>query len=353
MRKKIKLYGLISLFLLLASCDQSCDYEYFGYLNSGRSVFVVGSTGMWTLSGVSAINIDDVNGFSLNWVGSKYKYFGGSFPLVPHGVPNLREVITSNKPALWAVSSADNAVYLVDSTGPNFIYGAKIPVGRAPTSAVFSADNNLLYVTNSGADSISVIDTNSTNVGLIALNPGSRPTAIATTPDGTSLFVINSGLSSVSQVDTASKKVVGTFSVGQGPLALAVTPDGLLVYVCNSKDNTVTVHDVLSLEKVQTVTGITNPTSIAFSVDGITAYVTSGISPAGLLYTIRAKSYRLGKTPITVGNNPVYVALDTYNTLIYVANKGSNNLTIINSNDNSIAGTIALGGSPTGVISLP
>jgi YVTN family beta-propeller protein len=225
-------------------------------------------------------------------------------------------------------------------------------VGQAPTSAVFSPDNTLLYVTNSGSDSISVIDTTTGKVSTIAVNPGSKPTRAAVTPDGTSLFVLNSGQNSVSQVDTAARKVVATFAVGQGPTSVAVTPDGLLIYVCNGKDNTVTVYDVLTLEQVQTVTGITNPTSLAFTIDGTTAYITSGV-PSGLLYSLRTKSYRLGKTPIQVGNNPVFVTLDTYNTLIYVTNKGSNNLTIINGGDRSIAGTVSLGGSPSAVISLP
>lgn len=349
-KKKLKLYVLLGLFLTLAACDDSCERVLLSLFDSGRFVYAVGGTGMWGLGGATAFPVGDLQGIPLNGVYSKYKYAGVTFPMIPHSASEIPRVTTSPKPAMWAVSSAQNAVYLVDSNLDTL--AGKVSVGQAPTAAVFSPDNNLLYVTNSGSDSISVIDTNAGTVSTIPLTAGSHPTGIAVTPDGASLFVINSAQNSVSEVDTAAKKVTATFAVGQGPAALAVTPDGLLLYVCNGKDNNVTVYDILTTEKVQTVTGITNPTAIAFTVDGIKAYVTSGIS-SGLLYSIRAKTYNLGKTPVAVGNNPVFVTLDTYNTLIYVANKGSNNLTVINSSDNSIAGTVSLGGSPLGVISLP
>ncbi len=347
MAKKLKLYGLIGLFLTLASCDDSCDYVFYSQLNSGRFVYAGTSSGIFGLGGASVFPIMDVQAIDFDMITAAAKYAGPGF--------DHREihplVATSSKPPMWAVSSSQNAVYLIDSNTD--VQRAKIPVGQAPKSAVMSPNNAFLYVTNSGSNSISVIDTNTQAVTTISLNAGSKPTGIAVTPDGSSLFVINSALNSVSQVDLAKKSVAATFSVGQGPTSLAVTPDGLLLYVLNGTDNNIGVYDVLSLEKVQTITGIANPTSIAFTMEGKKAYITSGTSPSGQLYTLRTKSYALGTTPVKVGNNPVFVTLDTYNTLIYVANKGSGTLTILNGDDLSVAGTISLGGSPTSVVSLP
>jgi YVTN family beta-propeller protein len=349
--KKLKLWALISLFVLLTSCDESCSLHFYYLLDSGRLVFLPTPIGVLALGPSGAIfALPDFSGISFDYLTAPVKYTGARFPVVPNSLQAaVANVATSSKPPMWAVSSDQNAVYELDPNTINLL--GSVQVGRAPTRAVFSVDNKTLYVTNSGSNSISAIDTNSLAATTFLSSGLNRPTGIVTTPDGASLFVINAGSNSVSQVDTTKKSVVATFPVGPSPTCLAVTPDGLLLYVTNGGDNTITVYDVLTLEKVQTVTGIADPTWIAFSIDGITAYITSG--SGGMLYTLRTKSYHVGKTPVVVGKNPTFVALDTYNTLIYVTNQGSSTLTIINGGDLSIAGTLPVGATPNGVVSLP
>src|SRR5262245_29628679 len=57
-------------------------------------------------------------------------------------------------------------------------------------------------------------------------------------------YITNSGDNSVSVLDTASNTVVGApIPVGTGPRGVAVHPAGTRVYVANFGDNTVSVLD--------------------------------------------------------------------------------------------------------------
>ena len=67
---------------------------------------------------------------------------------------------------------------------------------------------------------------------------------------------------------------------------------------------------------------------------------------AGLAFTIAS----LGT--IAVGNNPIGVAYSPSNDRIYVANSGSNNVSVIDST-NTVVATIAVGNSPIGVAYSP
>jgi len=229
----------------------------------------------------------------------------------------------------------------------------KITVGNGPTRGAIDSVASEMYVTNTQSDSISSINLKTNQAtGTIPLLAGSRPSGIVITHDGKQMYVINSALNSVSAVDPEAGRILTTFAVGAGPSAIALTPDDSLLYVANSRDNTIWVIDTLTNERVTIVTGITNPTAIAFNRQGSTAYITSGVSPVGTLVLLRTEDYTV-RTRINVGSNPVNVTRDRYDTLIYVVNKGSNNVTIINSSDNSVAGAIALGGAPNAVVSIP
>jgi YVTN family beta-propeller protein len=79
---------------------------------------------------------------------------------------------------------------------------ATIPVGKSPWGVAINPTNNLVYVTNGGSNTVSVID------------------------------------------DTAT--VVATIPVGDGPYGVAINPTNGLVYVTNVSSNTVSVVSPVS-----------------------------------------------------------------------------------------------------------
>src|ERR1044072_2664410 len=65
-------------------------------------------------------------------------------------------------------------------------------------------------------------------------------------------YVTNSGNNTVSVIDTATNTVVATIPVGS-PQGIAVTPNGAFAYVANADSNTVSVISAASNTVVATV----------------------------------------------------------------------------------------------------
>src|SRR5262249_20227044 len=120
------------------------------------------------------------------------------------------------------------------------------------------------YFTNSGDNTVSVIDTTSNTV-TATITVGNSPFGVAVTPDGSTVYVANSMDNTVSVIPTSVNMVTGVITVGNCPVGVAVTPDGSLVYVANSMDNTVSV--------------------IPTSVNMVTGVITVGNFPVGVAVT--------------------------------------------------------------------
>ncbi|PRC61731.1 hypothetical protein C6A85_06950, partial [Mycobacterium sp. ITM-2017-0098] len=77
----------------------------------------------------------------------------------------------------------------------------------------------------------------------------SAPSALALSPDGRLLYVTNRGSNSVSVIDAATFTRIDAntsmftkdIRVGSAPSALALSPDGRLLYVTNRGSNSVSV----------------------------------------------------------------------------------------------------------------
>ena len=158
----------------------------------------------------------------------------------------------------------EGAVAMVEfgSVGPRVIY---IPVARHPTKMIFNGARSFLYVVNSNADSVSVIDTRrDAEVERISVRLsegvpiGNSPESLALSPDGHTLYVANAHSNSVAVValgeyltagtggqeeetgerrsgaaDEERSRVRGYIPTGQYPAAVAVV--GRTLFVGNGK----------------------------------------------------------------------------------------------------------------------
>ncbi len=121
----------------------------------------------------------------------------------------------------------------------------RIAVDRHPTAMIFNTAKTRLYVVNSNADSVSVIDTAADreieriNVRLAEkAQPGSSPESLALSADEKTLFVANAHSNAVAVVALAQRgeeksKLNGFIPTGQYPAAVAVVGQDL--YVGNGK----------------------------------------------------------------------------------------------------------------------
>ena len=121
--------------------------------------------------------------------------------------------------------------------------GAVVANSNSPSSAEGGCAGRA-YVTNTVADTVSVINTATNLVVGSPIAVGINPNGVAITPNGAFAYVTNYADGTVSVIDTATNSVVGSpILVGDGPNVVAITPDGAYAYVPNTNEDTVSVID--------------------------------------------------------------------------------------------------------------
>jgi len=160
-------------------------------------------------------------------------------PIYPYGVAILPA--RDGKAAKVYVSCwNDAALAVVDPNNPNKPVN-RIAVDRHPTAMIFNAAKTRLYVVNSNADSVSVIDTAADreteriNVRLAEkAQLGASPESLALSADEKTLFVANAHSNAVAVVALAQtveekSKLNGFIPTGQYPAAIAVIGQNIIV----------------------------------------------------------------------------------------------------------------------------
>jgi YVTN family beta-propeller protein len=127
-------------------------------------------------------------------------------------------------------------------------------------------------------------------------------------PDGSTAFVTNSGSNTVSVVDLRLWKVVQTIEVGGGPVSVAFTPDGHTAYVSNFQSSTISVIDALTRSVTAPPISLnTKPGSIRVSPDGSAVYVGSPTGHA--IYVIDTRTNQLSGERIALETGPSGMAV--------------------------------------------
>ena len=116
-----------------------------------------------------------------------------------------------------------NGVHLVD--GDNFRIEGFIPTGKGAHGLYVSRDSRVLYVSNRGEGSISVIDLATRKVAeKWQLPGGGSPDMGGVSADGKVLWLSGRYNSEVYAIDTANGKLLARIPVGHGPHGLCVYP---------------------------------------------------------------------------------------------------------------------------------
>src|SRR5665213_2210726 len=84
-----------------------------------------------------------------------------------------------------------------------------IAVCSNPYTVAVRGDQSLVYVTNYGSNTVSVINT-AANTVTATVNVGATPYVVAVSPDGTRAYVSNGNSNSVSVINTATNTVIAT-----------------------------------------------------------------------------------------------------------------------------------------------
>ncbi|HYL35147.1 MAG TPA: YncE family protein [Bryobacteraceae bacterium] len=146
----------------------------------------------------------------------------GRLALEPHGMP--QDVKLSPDGSVFYVADMEaNGVHLID--GDSLSQIGFIPTGKGAHGLYVSRDSRVLYVSNRGEGSISVIDFASRAVIHKWLLPGGgSPDMGGVSADGKVLWLSGRYNSEVYAIDTSDGKLLARIPVGHGPHGLCVFP---------------------------------------------------------------------------------------------------------------------------------
>jgi YVTN family beta-propeller protein len=152
----------------------------------------------------------------------QHQKFLGRLPVEPHGMP--QDVKLSPDGSVFYVADMDaGGVHLID--GESFSQIAFIPTGKGAHGLYVSRDSRVLYISNRGEGSISVLDFASRKLIHKWLLPGGgSPDMGGVSADGKVVWLAGRYNSEVYAIDTSDGKLLARIPVGHGPHGLCVYP---------------------------------------------------------------------------------------------------------------------------------
>jgi YVTN family beta-propeller protein len=246
---------------------------------------------------------------------------------------------------------------------------AEIPVGKDPRGVALTADNNRVVVVNRGDNSLSVINVaDQSLVGTVNLG-GALPYGVVI-PNNETAYVSLEGSNEVVVVSLSGLRVTQRIRVPARPMGLTLWGD--VLYVTHFGTGRVSLVYIPAGRVVETVStggdvgaspmiepdvtrGIaylpqtrSNVQNRHFTFDSIVFPVVNVLDLRNM--TLQPQSRITLDTADRPVNMPFAAALDRFRNWLFVANAGSNNLSVIDLNTGLARAHIEVGANPRGLL---
>jgi YVTN family beta-propeller protein len=264
------------------------------------------------------------------------------FPQYP---PNYREYA-------YVTNGGSNTVSIYDVV--NVRLDRELPVGINPVAAVASPTRNEVYVVNQGASSgqgsVSVI--NAENNSVAANIPvGVRPVALALNPDGALAYVANSGANNISVLDIKSRRIIANIGAGEQPVALRVSPDNKTLVVANRAGNSVSIIDPETGMLRAVFSGCPGASDVVVLPDSSKAFAACSNGHQVMAIALARPAAHPAQPDhleslLDVGHNPVQLALKPDGGEIFVLNSLSDSISELITGTNDVLGAYLMGADP-------
>jgi YVTN family beta-propeller protein len=160
-------------------------------------------------------------------------------------------------------------------------------------------------------------------------------------------------------IDAATNRIAKTIDASGYPLAVAASSDGRWVFVANVDSSTISVVDTATKEITRAISlpARTYPQDLAVSADDRRLYTISvgSATPkiAGMLFTIDIATGLVAQTLALPDDYPLAVRSAPDGDLAYVANSGSDSLSIIDTETNTVIVRVPVGRAPVALALSP
>ena len=233
-------------------------------------------------------------------------------------------VVAPDSSRAYIVNSGSSNLTILDVKTNRVLHTANLEIAGSPSDIAIHPNGRILYIANTALNSVSVID--ATSFHTIDLIPVERqPVALAVDTTGTRLLVANMGANSVSVIDTGRNRVSATIPVEFQPVSVSMDPDGSRAFVTHLRSlRTV----VISLSTLRVAGRVNTGPATAVLADGTSRRVfVAQLSGNRLGFFDPNADAELGS--VTVGSEPNRLALDLNRDKVYVVNRGSDSITVV------------------------
>lgn len=298
---------------------------------------------------------------------------------------------------VYVANSGSNSVSVIDPTTNKVENEIPIRFGREPEGIVvarISSEKELIFVTNYSSNTVSVVDA-STYQEIEKINVGNGPIAVAVDPPVESLsgtrflsledinilrgyrekylnvYVVNKNSKDVSvlRMDTLRNRCeeVINVNVEWSPVALAVDYQRGKIYVANYGFDNLSIIDILQIIKGNKSGAVSAISNVGTSIIGVIPdpafdriYLLKEIPGEIMIIRPSSEVYETLKAIVTpimgtvaVGNSPRALILDPEARKLYVVNRGSDNISVIDKTTKMEERIIPVGKRPYGIAMFP
>jgi len=233
----------------------------------------------------------------------------------------------------------------------------KLRLGSDPFDIVADPVTDRLYIANYRFHSVSVID-GSTDKVTSEIKVGRFPSSLDVNTDLNSVYVTNSRSNTVSVIDGSTDDVIKDINVGNQPVTVLVDNTekaaNSLVFVANLQSNTISVIDATKNEVLSPAISVgTEPTSLAVNEIANRLYVANRgsdtVSVIDYFLSNQGEFKKFTIANITVQKYPSDIAINTDTNKIYVANYYSDSISVIDGATNTIISNVKVGVNPSSI----
>ena len=281
---------------------------------------------------------------------------------IPVGAVPHQVAVSQTHGKMAVTNTADNTVSVIDLATLTVV--ATIPLGHEPEHMEIDPTGEMLAVGNIGEGTVSLVSLREDRE-LARVGGLHEPHNMTFDPSGTRLYVGNLGASFVSMIDVPSATVAGEIAVGpdralasagaddaayQGIISVTATADGRLGFAAYGEGDGMAVIDLESGRTLKTLTLGDTPWRAFASGDGRYMIVpNNGDETVSVISTeTLAEVARLPGAADMTGVNTGW-----RDSLAYVISRGDDKALIIDLTTMSLAGEIALPGTPETGVTTP
>lgn len=268
-------------------------------------------------------------------------------PIYPASKYPTQVPCTTAEPDVYMVNHESGAVSRFNPCNAHLV--TSIFVFSSPLQVATTPDGSLALATSfDGA--LNFINT-STNTVNIVQTPNLSPSGVTISGDGTYAYVtsfddVNNFLA---KVDLTQQKVVQTLRMPlQYPQSVTLNPEGSQAYVMFPFDLSVAVVDTLTMTVTRMINLPGPAFGTAFNSTGTLAFIGTRTTP-GTIQVVNAATYQIVKS-ITVGDNPVDLAIFGNDQLLLSGNFDGMSISVIDIPTLTVLNTVPIAGGPRGLV---